>query len=111
MQSKSQLLLNPRQAGKIFDKRLYYGYTMIMKTAISIPDKLFETADKTAKKLKISRSELYQIAIKKFVEEFNEDVLIKSLNETYETEDSKLDKSIEKLQMNTIQTGTLDDSW
>lgn len=40
----------------------------IMKTAISIRDELFEAAERTAKVLGISRSELYTKAVGEFVE-------------------------------------------
>ena len=39
-----------------------------MKTAISIPDEVFEAADRTAKKLGVSRSELYATAVHEFIE-------------------------------------------
>jgi metal-responsive CopG/Arc/MetJ family transcriptional regulator len=45
------------------------GYTSSLKTAISIPDNLFEAADKVARRLGISRSELYQRAIARFLEQ------------------------------------------
>ena len=38
-----------------------------MKTAISIPDEIFEAAERLARRLKISRSELYSRAISEFV--------------------------------------------
>lgn len=39
-----------------------------MKTAISLPDELFEAADKLARALGLSRSELYRNAIARFLE-------------------------------------------
>lgn len=38
-----------------------------MKTAVSIPDALYEQADEVAGELKLSRSKLYSIAIKEFI--------------------------------------------
>ncbi len=38
-----------------------------MKTAISLPDPLFEAADKLAKRMKVSRSALYARAVEDFV--------------------------------------------
>ena len=40
-----------------------------MKTAISVPDKIFERATRYAKKLGISRSELFSRAVLQFLEE------------------------------------------
>lgn len=38
-----------------------------MKTAISIPDDVFEQADRRAAELRISRSELYATAVRTFL--------------------------------------------
>jgi metal-responsive CopG/Arc/MetJ family transcriptional regulator len=40
-----------------------------MKTAISIPDAVFEEAERVAKRRGLSRSELYTIAIKSYVKD------------------------------------------
>jgi antitoxin MazE6 len=44
-----------------------HGYTTFMKTAISIPDSLFEEADRLAKRRGWSRSELYANAVTAYV--------------------------------------------
>jgi hypothetical protein len=44
-----------------------HGYTWLMKTAISIPDSLFEEADRLAKTRGWSRSELYANAVTAYV--------------------------------------------
>jgi predicted transcriptional regulator len=38
-----------------------------MKTAVSVPDELFERADRLAKRLSLSRSELYSRALAEFL--------------------------------------------
>ena len=38
-----------------------------MKTAISLPDAVFRRAERTAKQLKVSRSELYRRALESFI--------------------------------------------
>ena len=43
------------------------GYTSGMKTAISIPDEVFAEAEKLARRLKKSRSELYSRALREYV--------------------------------------------
>ena len=40
-----------------------------VKTAISIPDEVFEKAERCAKKLGVSRSELYARAVQRFLEQ------------------------------------------
>jgi hypothetical protein len=54
-----------------------------MKTAISIPDPLFNAADKVARRLGISRSELYQRAIEHFLQQQSGDVVRESLDKVY----------------------------
>lgn len=54
-----------------------------MKTAISIPDDLFEAAEKMAKRLKISRSELYQRAVTHFLQQQGSDIVRESLDRVY----------------------------
>jgi predicted transcriptional regulator len=43
------------------------GYTSGIKTAISLPDDVFEEAERLASRLKVSRSELYAKALQEFV--------------------------------------------
>lgn len=56
------------------------GYTLGMKTAISIPDDLFAEADRLAHELGTSRSQLYSRAIREFIERHSPDRVTASLN-------------------------------
>ena len=58
-----------------------------MKTAISIPDPVFRSAEELAARLGVSRSELYATAIASLVESHREDILKARLNEVYEPGD------------------------
>lgn len=71
-----------------------------MKTAISVPDPVFEAADKLARKLGISRSELYQRAIKRFLEQHSHHVVREALDAVYgeDDESDRLDPAIEYAQ-------------
>jgi metal-responsive CopG/Arc/MetJ family transcriptional regulator len=51
----------------VLKRRYPCGYTGPMKTAISIPDSLFEEADRLAKTRGWSRSELYANAVTAYV--------------------------------------------
>lgn len=73
-----------------------------MKTAISIPDKLFLTADKYAKAQGVSRSNLYAKAIEQFLDQNPADHITDLLNEVYKGKDSKLNKTVASLQFNSI---------
>jgi metal-responsive CopG/Arc/MetJ family transcriptional regulator len=52
----------------------------IMKTAVSIPDDVFEKGEKAAKRLKMSRSELYAKAVEAYVEAHTPDAITESWN-------------------------------
>lgn len=69
-----------------------------MKTAISIPDPIFNSAEKFAAKAGVSRSELYVMALKRFLLENNQQEVTKKLNEIYGREDSSLDKPLQTMQ-------------
>ncbi|UCF05210.1 MAG: hypothetical protein JSV33_15030 [bacterium] len=71
-----------------------------MKTAISIPDSLFQAAERFAKQLGISRSELYQRAVKAFLQEHRQSGVTDALNKVYGPGGVKaeLDQILEHLQ-------------
>jgi metal-responsive CopG/Arc/MetJ family transcriptional regulator len=52
-----------------------------MKTAISIPDDLFNDAERLVARFKTSRSELYSRAIAEFVARHDEDAATQALND------------------------------
>lgn len=75
------------------------GYTFFMKTAISLPDELFEAAERVAKRLGVSRSEFYQRAIAKYLESQNNAAITAELNGVYSSEDvNLLDPILDSLQ-------------
>ena len=51
-----------------------------MKTAVSIPDEVFEQADRLAKQLKTSRSHLYSRALKEFLSRHAPDEVTDAMN-------------------------------
>jgi metal-responsive CopG/Arc/MetJ family transcriptional regulator len=62
-----------------------------MKTAISIPDPLFEAAEQYAQEKGLSRSELYAKAIQHYLEAFRYHGITEALNSLYTEEASSLD--------------------
>ena len=76
-----------------------------MKTAISIPDDVFNEAELAAKRLGVSRSELYANAVAEFVERYRREGITEKLNTIYgaeEVEESSLDPNLESLQLETL---------
>jgi metal-responsive CopG/Arc/MetJ family transcriptional regulator len=54
-----------------------------MKTAISLPDEIYEAAEQVARVLGLSRSELYATAVREFVERRRREDVTAKLNEVY----------------------------
>jgi hypothetical protein len=54
-----------------------------MKTAVSVPAELFQRAEAAARRLKMSRSELYAKAIADFLKKQDTNAITKRLNESY----------------------------
>ncbi len=73
-----------------------------MKTAISIPDKVFRSADSLAKRLGVSRSELYTTAITEFLSKHQSRNLTARLDAVYAKEDSSLPPNLVQLQAKSL---------
>lgn len=75
----------------------------LMKTAISIPDEVFEAADRAARKLGVSRSELYSKAVREYIERHRTDDVTAKLDEVYAGSRSDLDPSLKLMQLHTLE--------
>lgn len=75
---------------------------MIVKTAVSLPDKLFRQAETAARKLKVSRSQLYANAIEEYLKRRKDDEITAKLNEILAHESSELDPGLERAQWEAI---------
>ncbi len=73
-----------------------------MKTAISIPDELFESAERFAQRQGMSRSELYATALRHYLQEHRSEGITERLDEIYGTEDGALDPVIARLQARSL---------
>lgn len=73
-----------------------------MKTAISIPDRLFEAAERLARRLGMSRSELYSKAVENYVDANLSQGVRERLNAVYEAEPSRLDDDVEEMQSESV---------
>ena len=77
-------------------------YNHGMKTAISLPDDLFEAADELAERLGVSRSELYATAVAEYLAKFRSEDITARLNEVYANEESELPKKMRRVQAKSI---------
>jgi metal-responsive CopG/Arc/MetJ family transcriptional regulator len=69
-----------------------------MKTAISLPDSVFEQADRLAAQLGLSRSELYARAVAKYVARHLHASVREQLDAVYGEAPSKLDRVLARMQ-------------
>ena len=68
-----------RQCPRI-PRRRAGSHTYSMKTAISVPDRIFAEADRLAKRLKKSRSQVYTEAVAEYVARHDEDQVTERVN-------------------------------
>lgn len=68
------------------------GYTPGMKTAVSIPDDVFEEAERLASELRTSRSQLYSRALQEFVARHAPDRLTEAMNRVIDEVGSEPDE-------------------
>ena len=83
------------------------GYTLDMKTAVSIPEDVYRSAEEARHRLGISRSELYAKAVAAYVERCRDEATTEALDRVYEHEDSRLDPLLVRLQTLSLR----DDQW
>lgn len=56
------------------------GYTLGMKTAVSVPNEVFDRAERLAKRLEVSRSELYSRALREYLARHSPDEVTQALD-------------------------------
>ncbi len=73
-----------------------------MKTAISIPDHVFESAEKLARRLGKSRSQLYTQALYSYLEKNSDDSVRAALDKVYDGAESRVDSKVQNLQTSSL---------
>jgi hypothetical protein len=73
-----------------------------MKIALSIADELFVTAETLGKRLGVSRSRLYAMALADFVAKHQTRKITERLDAVHAAHDSRLDKSTRRLQSRSL---------
>jgi len=76
-----------------------------MKTAISLPDPLFRSADGLARRLGMSRSRLFATAVAEFIAKHRTDKVTERLNEVYSAVPSKIDPQLTRAQKRATTPG------
>ena len=75
-----------------------------MRISLSIPDELFQSAERRAKLLGISRSELYRRAIERYLRASDDEAITEALNAFCEKypELNRLDPVMEEMQLRSL---------
>lgn len=73
-----------------------------MKTAISVPDEVFESADELAGELGVSRSALYSAAMAEYLAKHRGADVTARLNEVYGEVDSRLPAEFRRAQARAV---------
>lgn len=86
-------------------RKVWYnsGYTKSMKTAVSVPDEVFRLAEAAARRLRVSRSQLYSTAISEFLKRQQGTVVTERLNEVYARRPAKMDSALHRAQMGSFE--------
>ena len=71
--------------------RLYFT---VVKTAVSIPDPIFEAADRLARRRRITRSELYAEALTRLLEKDESAGITERLDDVYADQPSELEPGL-----------------
>ena len=90
------------EAARALGTLVILRYASSMKTAISLPDEIFESADALAERLGVSRSELYATAVAEYVAKHRSQDVTAQLNEVYSEESSGVDPALRSAQARSV---------
>ena len=97
------------------EERLTSVYTFVilytMKTAISLPDRVYFEAEETARNLGISRSALYLSALMEYLKRNNRKNITQKLNEVYNDDYYTEFEPISNAALESIRELTKNDTW
>lgn len=82
-----------------------------MKTAISLPDQLYQEAEKTAQSLGIPRSQLFARALEDFISLHKRENITERLNRVYSKIDQNEFQVISNASVEAIRNFTKNDTW
>jgi metal-responsive CopG/Arc/MetJ family transcriptional regulator len=73
-----------------------------MKTAVSLPEVLFDLGEAEARRLHISRSELYAKALSEYLDRRRAESVTERLNRVYSNQSAKLDPFLREVQLRSL---------
>ena len=98
--SENDLVLNESMVSR--------RHALIMKTAVSVPDPVFEEAEELARRLGTSRSALYTRALSAFLEAHRDEDITARMNRVCAEIDTSVDPVLAQMQALTMQP---DEDW
>ena len=93
------------------DYWLYLCYTITMKTAVSLPDSLYEEAERTAQDLGIPRSQLFAKALEEFIAFHKRENITEKLNRVYANSNRDDFSNVSNSGIESIRDLTENDAW
>jgi metal-responsive CopG/Arc/MetJ family transcriptional regulator len=82
-----------------------------MKTAISLPNALYDKAEETASYMGIPRSKLFAMALEEFVSNHNGKMITEKINEVYEKIDQAEFEPYLNVGLEPLRNLTKNDTW
>ena len=73
-----------------------------MKVAVSVPDRIFEAAERLAKQRRVPRSQIFAEALSAYVESRSAEAITAKLNDVYGKEASAVDAGLAQAQLESL---------
>ncbi len=74
-----------------------------MKVAVSVPDAVFQAAERVSRRMRVSRSRLYAKAVEAYVKQHSEEDITEQLNKVYAGNSSTLDPALEAASLEVLR--------
>lgn len=89
--------------GPALPRAVIPGYTDGVKVAVSIPDPLFCRVERLARRRRMSRSQLYAVALERLVDLDDSGEITQRLNAVYDEHDSRPDTGLLAAQADAVR--------
>lgn len=91
-------------------RRHDWSHTQDMRTAVSIPDRLFQAAERTARRLGIPRSRLYARALEEYLRTCGRRAVTEASNKVY-SDCEQPEDALATVGLEALREATKDDTW
>jgi hypothetical protein len=85
------------------ESHLFRGYTPGMKTAVSIPDQVFEQAERLARRTRKSRSSVFSSALREYVARHSPDEVTEAMDRVCEQLGAQSDPFVARAGRRTLE--------